>query len=92
MKCSDCKYHIDEDTGYSNWTVEGTDIDCLLKLNPGLPKDRWYNEDPVLDFANQCEKFVEGPGVEVDVDIGLGDLMNYSDDPEIKELLSKRSL
>jgi hypothetical protein len=33
MKCTDCKYCVEQDEGYSNWTVEGTEIDCLLGKN-----------------------------------------------------------
>jgi len=89
MKCTDCKYCICSDYGYSNYTVEGTTADCLLGLNPGLPHDRFYGETPELDFAKTCEKFAAGYGVGVDVDQDLGALENYSDDEEIKELLRK---
>jgi hypothetical protein len=65
----------------------GTDAHCLLKLNPGLPEDIFYGEEPHLLFATQCESFYEGDPVCVDVEMEMGDLEEYSDDPEIKELL-----
>jgi len=85
--CTDCRYCIEADYGYSNYTVEGTNADCLLDLNPELPKDRFYGEEPALNFANECSKFSPGDSVQVDVDMELGGLEEYSDDPEIKELL-----
>ena len=85
--CSDCKYAFRTDTGYSNWTVEGTDLDCLKKLNPSFPDDNWYGESEAGKFAESCESFVEGDGPHFDVDMDMGDAENYSDDPEIKELI-----
>ena len=88
-KCNACKYHLNQDTGYSNYTVEGRDIYCLLEQNPDLPVDLWYGDEPKLDFAETCASFQPGDGVYVDVDHDDGDLENYSDDPEIKTLLKK---
>lgn len=36
MKCTECKFCIMHDTGYSNYTVEGTDVDCIINLNPAF--------------------------------------------------------
>jgi hypothetical protein len=90
-KCTDCKYCIEEDYGYSNYTVEGTDVDCLIGAHPNFPVDRWYGEEPELEYAENCEKFSEGECVQVDCDRDEGNLWNYSDDPEIIELLKKRA-
>lgn len=90
MKCTDCKYYIEEDYGYSNYTVEGNTSDCLLGLNPGLPKDSFYGEEPSLWFAEKCSSFSAGDGVFVDCERYSGELENYSDDPEVKELLRLR--
>lgn len=89
MKCTDCKYCIEIDYGYSNYTVEGTDVDCLLKKNPAFPVDRFYGEEPALLFAEKCGNFTAGPHPEVDVDQDSGELSNYSKDPEVIELLKK---
>lgn len=37
--CLQCKFLFTRDTGYSNWTVEDTDLHCVLKLNPKLPDE-----------------------------------------------------
>ncbi len=94
-KCTDCKYCVEEEYGYSNYTVEGTEVDCLLGLNPSLPEDRFWGEEPALKFAETCEKFEAGVGVDIDCD--REDLTNsddplssaYAEDPEIKLLLDK---
>ena len=91
MLCTDCKYCIEEDYGYSNWTVEGTEVDCLIKAHPNFPVDRFYGEEPELKFAKKCSRFVKGYPVEVDCDQELGDLWEYSDDPEIITLLRIRA-
>ena len=70
MKCTDCKYSVEDDFGYSNWTVEGTEVSCLLGKNPDFPIDRFYGEDPSLSFAEKCDSFVEGENTCFDVDIG----------------------
>lgn len=89
--CNDCKYSIIEDYGYSNYTVEGSDIDCLNGLNPGFPVDNWYGDSKETKFGATCPAFFAGTGVAVDVDRDEGELVNYSDDPEIKVLLEARS-
>jgi len=89
-KCTNCKYCVEEDYGYSNWTVEGTTIDCLLNLNPGLPKDRWYGHEPNLLFGETCPKFTEGEPVCLDVECTYKDPDEYASDLEIKELLLKQ--
>ena len=89
MKCINCKYCVQKDYGYSNWTVEGTEADCLLNLHPNFPIDRFYGDEPELDFAKKCENFTEGESVEIDCDQEGGEVWEYSDDPEIIELLKK---
>lgn len=97
-KCDECKYCVLEDFGYSNYTVEGVTAICLKDENPGLPKDRWYGEEPVLDFAEECKSFEAGQPVEIDCDreeCGYGDKarpihLAYSNDPEIQALLEKQ--
>lgn len=86
-KCDECKYCIQIEEGYSNYTVEGNTADCLLNKNPDFPVDTFYREEPALEFADKCESFIEGKCVNIDVEREEGYLENYSDDPEIKELL-----
>ena len=86
-RCTDCKYCIKQDTGYSNYTVEGCDADCMLRLNPNLPDDTFYGKAESLEFAATCPNFEAGDAVEVDVEHTNGALENYSEDPAIKALL-----
>lgn len=93
--CTDCKYRLAEDEGYSNYTVEGTTFHCLLKKHPEMPFDEFYGEDKRLKFADQCDGFAAGESVQIDVD--RWGLKNYSDklstayttDPDIVPLLDK---
>ena len=85
--CEDCRFCILKDYGYSNWTVEGTDADCLLNENPGFPVDRFYGEEVALKYANECSCFSEGDCVSVDVDQEDGDLENYSQYEDVKAIL-----
>lgn len=89
MKCTDCKFCILEDYGYSNWTVEGTTVTCLLELNASFPADRWYGEASELEFANECTRFAEGSNMHIDVDNEQGARINYTEDPEVREILEK---
>jgi hypothetical protein len=68
-KCTACIYSFLQDEGYSNWTVEGMSIDCLLRLNNDFPIDVFYAEEPALLFADECFRFKEGDsGIHLDVD------------------------
>lgn len=69
MKCSDCIYSIKEEFGWSNWTVEGAEIDCLLRKNPNFPSDNFYGEAPELLFANTCDRFKYGSCIYLDCDL-----------------------
>ena len=86
MKCNECKYCIEDDYGYSNWTVCGTTADCLLNLNKGFPSDEWYGKDPAQGFANECIKFTKGNPVCFDVD-GETTVEDYKDEGDIYKLL-----
>lgn len=67
-KCSDCTYRITRDTGYSNYTVEGTSFNCALGLHPNAPFDNFYGEAPEMKFAESCSSFKHGDGLEIDVE------------------------
>ena len=67
--CLDCKNALEWDQGYSNWTVEGTDVYCVLGLNPALPVDRFYGAEPALSFAENCEQFETGNHPRLDVEL-----------------------
>lgn len=66
--CSECKYAIFIDHGYSNYTVEGTDFKCAMKMHPDGQFDKFYDVNPKLFFAEQCTSFTAGPSIEIDVD------------------------
>jgi hypothetical protein len=86
MKCTDCKYCVEQDNGYSNYTVEGTEADCLLSKNPDFPSDRWYHEDEALNYASECASFTKGDSVHFDVE-GETTVEDYKEDDEIYRLL-----
>lgn len=95
IKCTDCKYRLAEDFGYSNYTVEGTTFHCLLKKHPEMPFDEFYGRDKRLEYAVHCDSFTAGESVFLDCDREA--LKNYEDklstayttDPEIAALLDE---
>jgi hypothetical protein len=66
--CSSCRFAIFEDTGYSNWTVMGTDFSCAKRLHPDGIFDEFYGEDVRLQYADRCEGFEAGESIHMDVD------------------------
>lgn len=66
--CSECVHALFEDYGYSNYTVEGTDFACKIGKHPDGIFDRFYGEDPRLEFAGRCPDFVAGEAEEHAVD------------------------
>jgi hypothetical protein len=66
--CSDCKFCVFLDYGYSNYTVEGTSFNCAEKVHPDGQFDRFYGLDKRLEFAAQCNKFEPGEAIEMDCD------------------------
>ena len=91
MKCDDCKFCILEDYGYSNYTVEGTNADCLLNMNPWLPDDHRWGEADSMVFANICPRFKEGSAIEMDVE-NNGNMLHYTDDPEARSIIEKQMM
>lgn len=43
LSCHGCKFLYSHSFGYSNYTVEGANIECALDLNPNLPKEEPYD-------------------------------------------------
>jgi hypothetical protein len=102
--CIDCKYCLECDYGYSNYTVEGTNVYCMFDLNPGLPEDKGWGEEPALKHAKDCTRFTPGGSTVIDVDrdkcrlvVRPGDIWEwepslgeaYSDDPEMQAFINK---
>lgn len=59
-KCTDCVHALQEETGYSNYTVEGCNFTCKLGKHPNGTFDRFYGEELALRLAERCPDFVEG--------------------------------
>ena len=85
-KCTDCNYCYQQDEGYSNYTVDGTTLYCLLDLNPGFPDDSFYTECIAVRHAEQCEKYTKGDGLQIDVDFDEYNIRGYTDDQELIDL------
>jgi hypothetical protein len=66
--CNECRFAIFEDFGYSNWTVEGTYMNCAKYKHPDAPFDRFYGTDERLNFAEKCDSFEKGDSIDMDVD------------------------
>lgn len=84
-RCDECRFCAEEDTGHSCWSVDGVIADCMLGLNPGLPEDSFYGQEPVLAFAEKCGRFSRGDGPHIDCD---GDVDGVVADPEIRDLFA----
>lgn len=67
-KCTECRFHILRDDGYSNYTVEGTTFNCALGLHPAAPFDNFYAKAPELNHAEICTGYLKGDGIHLDVD------------------------
>ena len=67
-KCTGCYHAVLQDHGYSNWTVEGTNVYCSKKLHSNDGFDRWYGENTDDNYANHCDSYRSGKPVGMDVD------------------------
>ena len=67
-ECTNCRFAIFQDTGYSNWTVEGCTFFCALGVHPADGFDSYYSTDPGLKYAAECDAFEAGTCIELDVD------------------------
>lgn len=73
--CSGCQWMYFQDTGYSNYTVMDTYVDCMLEKNPNFPADMpWdWNMEPEKDNwpatnSSRCEEYLAGESYHLDVD------------------------
>lgn len=72
MNCRECKFCVFSDNGYSNYTVEGTDVYCGSE-NDEVRKnfvsfDSFYEKAPGFSQGENCVGFVEGEPISLDVD------------------------
>lgn len=77
MSCARCKFLYLHDSGYSNWTVENTSVNCALDRNPhlanssDLPYDWDYNgkDNWPATRDSRCERYEESDTyIHLDVD------------------------
>lgn len=72
--CVGCKFLFLQDKGYSNYTVEETEVHCLLGLNSKLPDqqpwDGLSDENDLWEATRngRCSHYGPGPQVRLDVD------------------------
>lgn len=90
--CTDCRWAILQDNGYSNYTVEGTDLMCAGMFHPEKSFDAYYGNSEQAKFAEQCTHFEEGEAPRLDVE-GEWRLEDFSDEQrETLELYSAKSM
>jgi hypothetical protein len=88
--CSECRFCIQQDEGYSNYTVEGVTIQCAKGLHPDGDFDRWYGEDKRLRNVEDCPGFVSGEPLWIDVD--RDNISEFTaEEQEVYALLSNRA-
>jgi hypothetical protein len=68
-----CKFLYEQDHGYSNYTVEETDMECAKNRNPHLPSARpwdWHKENDNWPKTREsrCDLYAPGKLVSLDVD------------------------
>jgi len=83
VKCYNCRFFIRQDTGYSNYTVIETEIGCLKQVWEDMDESySWRTttkEHPFWKQAEECNHYIEGEGIWLDVD-GEVDLYDYDID------------
>jgi hypothetical protein len=84
--CIECKFCMQQDYGYSNYTVEGTNARCLF----GLVGEFDTGEERQVEAAKQvcqgCPHFSQGTGLYFDCD---GDDINQSIADWIKQYVNR---
>jgi hypothetical protein len=85
--CVGCKFLYTQDHGYSNYTVEETDLRCALNRNPNLPADvpwDWKQEDDNWPATkdSRCDRYAPGARIHLDVD-GDETVEGQTQDPEV---------
>lgn len=90
--CVGCKFLYMQDVGYSNYTVENTDVICALNKNRHLPAGMPYdwvcssdgNDNWGYTNNSRCERFAEREGDLIHLDIdGNTYVEDFTSDPEV---------
>jgi hypothetical protein len=70
MNCQNCKFLLNKDIGYSNYTTTGKVVRCLLDLNKNFPYEEEYGDilSGALYYIDGCNGFEEGSPWCCDVD------------------------
>lgn len=75
-RCYNCKFFASQDTGYSNYTVEGTEIYCLKNHFQATEESySWGDrEDSTKDHeffkqAEKCPDFLQEAGIQAKFDV-----------------------
>jgi hypothetical protein len=84
--CVGCKFLYSWDSGYSNYTVEETEMHCAKSRNANLPASRpwdWNEADDnwPMTNASRCELYAPGERIHLDVD-GEDSVAGQSNDAE----------
>jgi hypothetical protein len=80
--CSNCRYSFCIEYGYSNYTVEGSDLYCVADFISRQGVDRFWNEEPVLQEAETCPWWTK-IDVEITFDVDLiNNWLDYFDDED----------
>ncbi len=94
--CIGCKFLYEQDHGYSNYTVEETEVCCAKNRNPNLvgamrPWD-WNQKDDNWPMTkdSRCDLYAAGPDVHLDVD-GEDSISSQTDDVEQIEAIVAHS-
>ena len=96
-RCYNCKFFTKQDIGYSNWTVEGTDITCLKDVFETIEesysrrqsKSNPENDSEFFKQAETCPYFKEGDGACFDAD-GEVTVEDFKEDDELYKLLKEK--
>lgn len=95
--CAQCKFLYFHDSGYSNYTVEETEVKCALGKNPNLPALKPYDwrrkgssDNWKMTNKSACANFSMGRQVYLDVDNEDGPA-DYTEDEEVIEAVIKHS-
>ena len=66
--CINCIFAHQKDFGYSNYTVEGTSLDCLFGLVSVGDTCGEKSEKKLTDAAESCKHYTHGTGLYFDCD------------------------
>lgn len=63
--CTNCRFARLQDYGCSNYSVDGTMVECVEKKHP---RAEFPDDSPENDFASNCESFQQGNPIYLSVD------------------------